>query len=141
MPQAALIPLVIGVVGAIGQTISQVQASRGQAAAADAEAESIREQAAFEERESRQRSRRVIAKGRAIGAASGVDIGSGSPLLLELDSAREAELEAQAIKAGGANRIAGKRFESRLARGRIPGQIFGGFAKGGTILSQFLNRR
>ncbi len=111
------------------------------AAAAEAEAESLRQQAGFEERESRQRARRVIAKGRAVGAASGVDIGSGSPLLLELDSAREAELEAQAIRASGANRVAGKRFESRLARGRIPGVIFGGTARGGTILSEFLNRR
>jgi len=76
-----------------------------------------------------------------VGSASGVNIGSGSSLLLELDSAREAELEAQAIKASRANRVAGKRFESRLARGRMPGTIFGGVARDGTILSQFLNRR
>ncbi len=132
------IALVAGLVGAAGSTLSGIQASRGQAKAADAEAKSLREQAAFDERESRQRARRVIAKGRAVGAASGVDIGSGSPLLLELESAREAELEAQAIRAGGRNRVAGKKFESRLARGRIPGQIAGGVFKAGTALSQFL---
>jgi len=127
-------------VGVLGQTLSGIQASRGQAAVAEAEAESIRQQAEFDERESRQRARRVIAKGRAIGAASGVDIGSGSPLLLELDSAREAELEAQAIRASGSNRVAGRQFEARLARGRIPGQIAGGVFRAGTILSQFINR-
>ena len=127
----ATLALVVGVASAAGSTLSSVQASRGQAKAAEAEAKSLREQAAFDERESRQRARRVIAKGRAVGAASGVDIGSGSPLLLELESAREAELEAQAIRAGGLNRVAGKKFESRLARGRIPGQIAGGVFKAG----------
>ena len=69
-----------------------------------------------------------------------MDISSGSPLLMMLDSAREAELETLSIRQGGEIGAQGKRFESELARRRIPGQAFAGIAKGGTILSEWLRR-
>lgn len=126
--------------GTVGKTISGIQTSRAQSKAARAEAGSIRESAAFEEAQFRKRAAQVLAKQRAIGAASGIDISSGSPLAVMLDTAREAELEAQAIRRSGEIGVEGKKFESRLVRGRVPGQLFAGAAKTGTILSQWLGR-
>lgn len=131
----------LSVVGLIGQTLSGIQAARGQAAAAEAEAESIRESARFDEAQSRRRSAQIIAKQRAIGAASGIDPSTGTPLLLELDNARQAELEAQAIRTGAQNRVASRKFEARLARGRIPGIALSGVAKTGSVLSSLLTRK
>jgi len=88
-------------IAAVGQTVSQIQAARGQARAASAEAASIREAAGFEERQTRRRAQEIIAKGQAIGAASGLDIASGSPLLMELENVRQAELEALSVRHRG----------------------------------------
>lgn len=137
---ASTIAATTAVVGTAGQTIAGIQASRGQAKAARAEARSLRESAALEEGQFRKRAAQLLAKQRAIGAASGVDISSGSPLMIMLDSAREAELEALSIRRSGEIGAEGKKFESRLARGKIPGQAGAGIAKTGSILSEWLRR-
>lgn len=139
--QLAAAALALQAIGTIGQTAAQVQAARGQARAAEAEATSIREAAAFEETQSRRRSAQLMAKGLAIGAASGVDISSGSPLLLELDNARQAELEALNIRRTGEVAARGREFEARLARRAIPGLVFGGLAQSGSVLSSWLTPR
>lgn len=128
----------LSLAGTAGKTLSDIQASRAGSRAARAEARSMRESAAFEEAQFRKRAAQLLAKQRAIGAASGVDISSGSPLTMMLDSAREAELEALSIRRSGEIGAEGKKFESRLARRRIPGQAFAGVAKTGSILSQWL---
>jgi hypothetical protein len=131
----------LSLAGTAGQTFAQVQAAKGQAKAAEAEAASIREAAAFEETSFRRRAAQVMAKGRAIGAASGVDISTGSPLLLELDNARQAELEALNIRRTGQVGAAGKQFEAKLAKAAIPGIILGGVAQSGSVLSNWLARK
>ena len=134
----AALAAAVAVIGTIGQTLSQVQAARGQARAAGAEAASIREAAGFEERQTRRRAAEIIAKGRAIGAASGIDIASGSPLLMELENVRQAELEALSVRHRGETAARGKQFEAKLARGQIPGIILGGVAKTGSVLSNWM---
>lgn len=126
------------ILGTVGQTISSVQAARGQARAASAEASSIQEAAASEETQFRRRAAQLLAKGRAIGAASGVDISTGSPLLLELDNARQAELEALNIRRTGQVGAAGRLFEADLARRSIFGTVLGGAARTGSILSEWM---
>lgn len=134
--------LTASIVGTIGQTISGVQSARQQAYNLDAEAKSERLAAEEEARRSRYENRRKIARARALGAASGVDIGSGSPLLSVLDSVRQAELEAQTLSYGGQLRQQQKKAAARAARGQIPGLIFGGLAKtGGTILGDWWSKR
>lgn len=130
----------LSLAGIGGKTISDIQASRGQARAARAEARSLRESAVFEEGQFRKRAAQLLARQRAIGAASGVDISSGSPLTMMLDTAREAELEALSIRRSGEIGAEGKKLESRLARAKIPGQLFAGAAKTGSILSEWLRR-
>lgn len=135
--------------GQVGQMLSGIQQASGQAKAAKAEAKSIEAQTAFQEQQSRRQSRMAIGKMVAIGAASGVDITSGSPLFMELDSVRQAELDALNIRHQGALGAASKRFEARMAKARIPGIILGGVANtagmlsaGGSnsILSQWMSR-
>lgn len=140
LPALGSIATGLSLAGTAGATVSGVQSSIAQSKAAKAEAKSIRESAAFEEAQFRKRAQTLLAKQRAIGAGAGLDISSGSPLAIMLDSAREAEIEAQSIRRSGEIGAEGKKFESRLARGRIPGQVFGGVARGGSILSQWLRR-
>lgn len=141
--------LLTSAVGAVGSTLSGVQQARGQARAATAEAKSIRQQSAFEEQQYRRTARMAIGQQVATGAASGVDITSGSPLFMELDSIRQAELEALNIRQQGKYGAASKRFEARMAKSRIPGIIMGGAAGVGqgltaggnnSILSQWTRR-
>lgn len=119
----------------IGSMLSQIQQARAQAKGANAEAKAIQQQSAFEEQQSRRRSRMAIGQQVATSAASGVDITSGSPLFAELDSVRQAELEALNIRQQGKYGVAGKRFEARMATSRIPGIIMGGVAQTGSLLS------
>jgi hypothetical protein len=127
----------LGAFGMIGQTVSGVMASDVQAKALDAEGRSIEEQAKFDERQARRDSALYQGKANATVAASGVSLSSGSPLLMELDRAKQAEIQALSIRRAGQMGVAAKRFESRLTRRQIPWQIFGGIAKTGSILSTY----
>jgi len=122
-------PFAVMGVAQVLQTISEVQQARSQAKAFDAEAKSIKYQAQFEEKQSRRQSAMLIGKQIATGAAAGVDITSGSPLFMELDSVRQAELEALNIRNQGRNAAAGRKFAARMTRAQIPGIIMGGVAK------------
>lgn len=86
-------------------------------------AESARRQAAFEEDKQRFQNERLFGKQKALLAASGVDTTSGSPLGLMEDTAKEAELDALAIRYGGNLRAGGfeakanmTEYEGRLAK-------------------------
>lgn len=99
----------------------------------DIEAEIARQNAEFEANQSRRRSALLLGKQRAILAATGVDPGTGSPLLSEIDLVKQAELEALAIQRGGQIQAQGLDFEGKIAkyrkevaRGAIPLQIAGG---------------
>lgn len=140
MAGLAAASLILGGIGTVGQTLSSIQAARGQARAADLEAESATQAAAFEETQFRRRAALAIAKGQAVGAAAGLDLTSGSPLLLDLENARQAELEALNIRRTGHVAASAKRFEAKLARNAIPGLVLGGLAKGGSLLSDFTRR-
>ena len=52
----------------------------------------------FAARQQRERDRRLRAQARAIQGVSGVEVGEGSSLLVDIDNARQAELNAQAAK-------------------------------------------
>jgi len=128
--------------GTVGQTLSQIQQTRGQASALRAEAKSIKYQSQFEERQARRQSQMAIGKQVAMGAASGVDITSGSPLFMELDSVRQGELEALNIRNQGRNAANARKFGAKMETRKIPGQILGGVANlaGASMLSQWVGR-
>lgn len=150
-PAVAIVGLGLGLVGVAGEVISGLGAAESEAQQAETiagfqeiEAKSIEEQAAADEAADRRRTARALGKLRAQGAATGVDPSSGSLLLLNLDSAKEAELQALNIRQTGALRAFEKRVGAKLsrqraeiARGRKGGIIAGGIFKGGSLLAGF----
>jgi hypothetical protein len=56
---------------------------------------------------------------------------SGSPLFMELDSVKQAELDALNIRHQGELGVASKQFQARMAKAQIPGIIIGGLSKAG----------
>lgn len=110
------------------EMMTAIQQANAEVKAAKLERKTIRDEAQFQEQQSRRQSQMAIGKQVAVGAASGVDITSGSPLFMELDSVRQAELEALNIRHRGELAMAAKTLEIRKARAR----------KFGVILSQSL---
>lgn len=139
--QAAGLVLAVQTIATIGTTIAGIVRSTGESSDAKAEADSIRAQTRIAEEQDRRASRRIIAKQQAGAAAAGLDISSGSPLELTLDSALEAEKNALNIRYTGELRRQSKLREARLARGGIAGSIFEGAAGLGSIFSRPSNRR
>lgn len=131
----------LSLMGQYGQTQANVQAARSASANSEVEAKGIEDAAALQERQFRRKAGLAAGEGRAIAAASGYESGSGSPLLLQLDLAKQTEMEALGIRRSGQVAAEGKRYEGRLAKASIPGAIVGGIGNAGTILSTFFARR
>lgn len=126
------------VLGTVGSTIANVQASDVNAKALDAQARSQLQQAEFDETQQRRENKFFLGDAIAKGAASGVAITSGSPLLHELDRVKQTEMQALNIRYRGQNEANASRFQSRMTRRQIPFQIIGGAAQAGSsILSSY----
>lgn len=134
---AGAIGPMMSVVGTAGQTASSIMATDVQAKSLQAEGRSITEQAKFDERQSRRESSLYRGKANATVAASGVSLSSGSPLLMELDRAKQTEIQALSIRRAGVMARSAKDFEARMVRRQIPWQILGGVTKTGSILSGY----
>jgi len=138
----ALAGAIIGIIGTAISTYATYTQSQEQQRAAKAEAglrtqeaESARQSAAFQERQFRTRISLLLGNQIALGAASGIDISSGSPLLLQLNNVRQGELEALNIQRTGEVRASTSDFEARLARMRASffGQQGAGAIASGTV--------
>lgn len=127
-------------VGAVGALASANNQAIGQSQASKVTAKTIKQNAAFEEAQARRRASMSMGSMVATSAASGVDVTSGSPLFMELDSARQAELDAMNIRRQGDLASQAKRFEARMARAQIPGNFLSAAARGGSILSNWASR-
>jgi hypothetical protein len=129
------------VLGSIGSTIANVQASDVNAKSLDRQAESQEQQAAFDEMQQRRQNKFLLGDAIAQGAASGVAITSGSPLLHELDRVKQTEMQALNIRYSGQNAANSSRFQSRMTRRQIPFQLIGGAAQAGSsILSSYVQK-
>lgn len=131
---------ILQAIGALGSLQAANNQAIGQSRAAKTTAKTIQQQSAFDEAQARRRASLSMGSMVATSAATGVDITSGSPLFMELDSAKQAELDAMNIRRQGNLAASAKRFEARMARAQIPGNILGAVAKGGSILSQWSGR-
>lgn len=121
----AVAAAVIAVAATAYSTYRQVEAVeaeskflKAEAQAREDEAKTIRDSASFEEAKTRRRTQILLAKQRAIGAAAGVDIASGTPIFMELDNTRQAELEALNVRRSGAIAAGGREFEGKLLRSK-----------------------
>lgn len=127
-------------IGGFGlETVSEIQAADISAKSQQAEARSIEEQAAFDERQQRRQARLMQGQANAIGAASGIDISSGSSLLMELDRAKQSEIEAQGIRRSGKIGADAKRYGARLARRSVATTAVGKAFKAGSMLSGMMS--
>ncbi len=137
--------LSLGTALAIGGTAFAVgralQTGAAESSAAEMQAGILREQAAQEQRLAAQRERdfrreqsRLMARRRAALGASGVEAGSGSPLLIAEDFAAETERQARRIREGGEIRATRLAQQSELFRDQARSARTGAFLGAGTAL-------
>lgn len=123
----------VGILSA-GKAESDTARAESKFALAQAQQEAVR--TAEEERLQRQRARKLIGTQKAQFAASGVDISSGTPLLVMADTLLQSEEDVAAIRAGGAARI--QTFERKAQTFREIGKAArtgAGFKAGSTLLT------
>jgi hypothetical protein len=119
------------------QAAAQRRAAKREESFREAEAESIRQAAEFEERQFRRRVSFLMGKQEAELAALGLDISSGSPLQLQIDTARQAELEALNVRRSGAQAASAREFEASLARDRFRSLKYSGLYTAGGGAAEF----
>jgi hypothetical protein len=95
---------------------AQKKAYEYNAKVAENQAEIAKQQGEFRARQQRERDRRLRAQARAIQGVSGVEVGEGSSLLVDIDNARQAELNAQAAKYATEAQRANILAEAQLSR-------------------------
>lgn len=131
MAAAAPIGMGMSAAGGITKTISTIQARDVAAKSLEQEAISAENQAIMDETQSRRQSALIQGKANAVTAGSGLSLKSGTPLFMELDRAKQAEIEALKIRQQGQQIASSKRFERRMQKRAIPFDIIGGFLGAG----------
>lgn len=111
-------------------TTAQVQGAAGSADQSNTLAKAALVQARQEEFADRRKSTGLIAKQKAVAATAGLDISSGSPNELLLDSAYNAELNALNIRKQGRFNSDYYKTMAKRSKAQIPGIMFGGLLKG-----------
>ncbi len=129
--------LLAGGVSAVG-ALSEGEAGKDQAdfQAADQIQRAIRERqiAKEDEIDFRRQQSRVFAASRAAGGGSGVDLSTGSPILVAGDFAAETELQALRIRSGGKTKASRLFDQSRLTKAAGKSARTRGFFKAGSSL-------
>ena len=131
----AMLPLIMGTIGTVGQVVTNIGSSLRNARAAEQEGKAEMALARTEEAQSRRRSAMIIGKQTAQAAAAGLDTTMGTPLEIALDSAEQAELEALNIRYQGKLSKYGRQQQAAGYRAQIPGAIFKGAAQQGEIFA------
>jgi hypothetical protein len=127
----AVIGAGISAYAASEQAAASRQAAKEQEKHLKQQAQSEVDQAAYEERQFRKRLRVLMGKQSAEMASLGIDPSSGSPLLMALDTAKQAELEAINIRRTGARAASATEFEASMAKSRAASASREGL--GGTV--------
>lgn len=130
----ALIGVAASTYAAYEQAETQEKYAKYNAKVAENQAAGERMRAGVAAEQQRELHRRVIANQRAQYGTSGVDVASGSPLLVIADSARQAELDAQIILAGGEGRAIGFQSQANLDRFQGRAAMKAGYVNAGSTL-------
>jgi len=115
-------------VGTLGQTAASTMATTTNARILSQEANAAEYDAQQQEIQNRRQWSLERGKANAGVAAGGVSLSSGSPLLMELDRAKQSEIEALSIRRAGKMRAQGLNFNARMERKSRAWKIFGGSA-------------
>lgn len=110
------------------QAQAQSQVLKYNAREAQKQAEIERQKNLFAAKQQAEADRRTRAAARALQGVSGVEVGTGSSLLVDLDSAKQAELNFQAIRYYGDVRVRALTAQAALDRAQA-----GNVSKMGTI--------
>ena len=127
-------------VGTASQTIAGVRASRAEAKSLKNEAQSELLAGEYNASLVRNRAAYQAGRSRSVGAASGVDISSGTPLDVMLESAKQAELDALAERYQANVKAQALKTKGKIAQGQILPQIGTGLVRGSTYLSDWMNK-
>lgn len=121
----------------VAQAVNQMQVSDYNADMQEQRAKEERQIAYADEARKRADNTRALASQRAAFAANGLDTTVGAPLLAAYDSAREGELDALTIRAGGLSRANSMDQQAQLTRseGRMNG-VLGIVGAGATLLTE-----
>jgi len=119
----AAIPYIIAAVGVGVSAYGQYQSGQAQekaykfnAAIAEQDATAERKKALYEESQARFRLKQLMGTQRTLYAKAGVDLSSGSPLMVLADTAARGEEDIQMIRYGGDVAVAQQRNRASLAR-------------------------
>lgn len=124
----------VAAAGAVAGGQAAGRSAQFQSAILQQQAQRERQNARLEAEDFRRDQRRLMARRRAMLGASGVEAGTGSPLLVSEDFAREGELQARRIEAGGDVRSTRLQQQARLQRFSGASASRAGFLRGGSLL-------
>jgi hypothetical protein len=134
----AALPFIFAGVSAVGSIMSanaQVQEGKAQEAAYNYNAQVTTQNAATEEEASRLKLRKLLGTQAAMYAKAGIDLSSGSPLLMLADTAAQGEQEALSIRYKGQNEANLQRFygqqASKTATAKATGTLVTGLGNAG----------
>lgn len=102
----------------VAQAVNERKVSDYNAKMQEQQAREERQIAFAEEARKRSETDRALASQRAAFAANGLDTTVGAPLLAAYDSAKNAEMDALTIRAGGLSRAAAMQDNAQLTRAR-----------------------
>lgn len=125
----ALAAVAISTIGTVGSGVAAFQQGRAQAKVQEQQATFSRQQAEIDADEFRRRQRRLLGTARATRGATGVDLLSGSPLLVDDETIDEIVFQTERIRQGGD--IMGTRLEQQAGFSRAQGTS----ALAGSVLS------
>lgn len=119
--------------GAVYSGVQQKKAAEYNADVAEQSALAAQDKADYDEDMHRQNVRRIISSQRALYGKSGVDM-TGSPLLTLENTAGQGELDALAIKHGGAVEASQQRSSATLSRMQGKSAATGSYIQAGSTL-------
>lgn len=134
MAVAAAASAAISAAGAVQQGETARKSADHQAALAENNALAARQQAELDERQQREKARRLMATQRAQAAGRGVLTEQGSPLFVSLDTGEQAEIAALNIRRAGELRSNELHSQASLTRFQGAASEDAGYLKAGTSL-------
>ncbi len=135
----AIAGAIVGALGALASMASSIIGAKTEERFAKAEAKSIGLAGKSQERRERRANERILAKQRAIGAASGVVSSEGSSLTQLLESTKEGKLNELVIRQNAEQARQNKLAEARAARGKIgPAILTGVLGAASSVIGGFM---
>lgn len=122
------------------QTAAEIRASKETARLASQEAQQARLAGDYNANLIRKEARGVLGQQRVITAAAGYDTDSGSPLDIMMESAKQAELDALAVRQQAENRARLAKYRGQVAKGMTLPTVATGLTRSGAYFSDWFNK-